>query len=50
MTNDNFWDCECEEDYIHPKSETSCNICGAEADESPDSISTEVSQKFQKGG
>lgn len=37
-----YWDCECEIDYIHPKTEESCARCGAVADEQPDSLISEV--------
>ena len=43
-----FWDCECEEDYIHPNYvlpfalSPTCIKCGAFADEQPDSRVTEV--------
>ncbi len=26
----NFWDCNCEKGFIHPKSEPTCLLCGAE--------------------
>ena len=29
---DKFWDCECEENYIHPYTEDTCPISGAERD------------------
>lgn len=37
-----YWDCECENHYIHPKTVETCAICGAEQDEQPDSIAQEV--------
>ena len=37
-----FWDCECERDYIHPKAQTPCLVCGAERDSQPDSRVSEV--------
>ena len=27
---DKFWDCECQENYIHPCTEEKCPVCGAE--------------------
>jgi hypothetical protein len=46
MTNEEYWDCECEEKYIHKKSESSnCSICGAEEDSQPDSIDSEIVEK-----
>ena len=40
--NPNYWDCECEVDYIHPKEKTTCTRCGAIADDQPDSREIEV--------
>jgi len=40
--NPNFWDCECENDFIHPKTESYCHLCGAHADEQPDSREHEL--------
>lgn len=37
-----YWDCECESNYIHPKSEHECKKCGAFVEEQPDSRRTEV--------
>jgi|GEM_PF-2737835 len=37
-----FWDCECIDDYIHPKTKRLCDRCGAVADEQPDSRVNEV--------
>jgi len=44
ITNENFWDCECEHNFIHPKSEASCNKCGAVREEQPDSRENELQQ------
>jgi hypothetical protein len=41
-TVDNFWDCECVEDYIHHESCTRCRLCGAESDDRPNSHKGEV--------
>jgi hypothetical protein len=40
--NSDFWDCECKDNYLHPKSETTCNECGALAIDQPDSRENEV--------
>ena len=37
-----YWDCQCEEKYIHPNSSDKCPECGAERYESPDSQQDEV--------
>ena len=48
-TNPDYWDCECENDYIRPKqslgadqSKFECHICGASEDTQPDSRVNEV--------
>ena len=41
-TTDKYWDCECTDNYIHPKSQYRCEVCGARSDESPDSHAKEV--------
>ena len=41
---DEFWDCECEKDYIRSKTEVNCSKCGAFRDEQPDSRQEEVSK------
>lgn len=37
-----YWDCECEQGYIHPKTESSCTACEALQEHQPDSIIREV--------
>lgn len=41
-TTEQFWDCECEVNYIHPKSVLVCPRCKAQRDERPDSRMNEV--------
>ena len=41
-TTEHFWDCECETNYIHPKSVPVCPRCGAVSDECSDSRINEV--------
>ena len=42
-TDDRYWDCECESDYNHKKSDVSkCDSCGAIQDEQPDSLVDEL--------
>ena len=41
-TTDKYWDCECEHNYIHPKSQKHCDICGMDEEDSPDSRVDEV--------
>jgi len=42
LTDQDYWDCECEKNYIHPKTHAMCPYCGAWAKDQPDSISEEV--------
>ncbi len=48
QTNPNYWDCECEADYIHPKGSVTCSKCGALEDEQPDSRQNEIDQHLNK--
>jgi len=41
-THPDFWDCECESDYIHAKDETNCVKCGTPVDDRCDSRVNEV--------
>lgn len=41
-TTEKYWDCECIDNFIHPKSQKECSICGAIAGEQPDSRINEV--------
>ena len=41
-TNKNFWDCECEIAYIHPKTTCTCTKCGANKEDQPDSRADEL--------
>lgn len=40
-----YWDCECEHNYIHPKSLAQCPVCQATSDEQPDSRLNEVRER-----
>lgn len=42
QTTPEFWDCECESNYIHPAAEGACKACGSHRDESPDARVDEV--------
>ncbi len=42
QTTEKYWDCECEHNFIHSKTQTMCHICGAVADDQPDSRINEV--------
>ena len=47
ITTDNYWDCSCETNYIHPKSQDFCSKCGAISYLQPDSIKSEVQLKLK---
>jgi hypothetical protein len=52
-TNDNYWDCECEDHYIHPKSNKKgkisiCIVCNTNEDEQPDARENEVNGIYLK--
>jgi hypothetical protein len=42
ILNLDYWDCECESNFIHPISQQMCDICGAIQEESPSSRENEV--------
>lgn len=41
LTNE-YWDCECEKEYIHLRSEESCQKCKALQEDQPDSRVSEL--------
>lgn len=42
-TNPNYWDCECDVNFIHSKSDTLvCHKCGTTDEDCPDSIVAEI--------
>ena len=48
-TTDKYWDCECDNDYIHPKSQHRCEKCGASSEEGPDAHVLEVVRELGIG-
>lgn len=42
VTTPDFWDCQCEQNYIQDKNQPVCEICKAVSDEQPDSRVNEV--------
>ena len=39
----NFWDCECDQNFIHRKSTTpKCEVCGTQHEDQPDSRANEI--------
>ena len=47
ITSDEYWDCNCDTGYIHPKTVTKCQKCGAIALEQPDSMICEVREHIK---
>ena len=45
FTTPDFWDCECEKEYVHTKKESECYRCGAVQEEQPDSRVFEISRE-----
>ena len=46
LTNPDFWDCECLNNFIHPKTHKGCPKCKTEQDEQPDSRQLEIRSKY----
>lgn len=42
ILNLDYWDCECESNFIYPISQSRCDICDSEQEESPSSRENEV--------
>lgn len=40
--NLDYWDCECEKNFIHPINQQYCDICGSDQEDSPSSRENEV--------
>jgi len=47
ITNNNFWDCDCKENYIHLATIKKCHKCGREEEESPSSRQNEIEDYFK---
>lgn len=45
--NENYWNCECERNYIHPKTQKYCNLCNVDVEGQPDSKTDEVKKYLQ---
>lgn len=48
-TTSDYWDCECEHNFIHARGEGVCLACGATREEQPDSRVDEV-KAHETGG
>ncbi len=46
ITTSQYWDCNCEEDYIQRHSSTICIYCDAVRDEQPDSKIVEAESTY----
>ena len=44
VLTDEYWDCECELDFIHHRSQLFCPICQCEQDDQPNSRLNEVQE------
>ncbi len=42
-----YWDCECNNNYIHNKGEFTCVLCNAISDDQPDSRVNEVKRMLK---
>ncbi|MDA8338919.1 MAG: hypothetical protein M0Z70_06425 [Nitrospiraceae bacterium] len=42
ILNLDYWDCECENNFIHPISQQRCDSCGSVQEECPSSRENEV--------
>lgn len=47
FTNVNFWDCACDDHYVHPKTCKDCPRCGATPDDQPDAMQEELDRGEQ---
>jgi len=46
VTTEHYWDCECDEKFIHKKSDRlTCPVCGSAEDDSPDSRVRELTKR-----
>tara|TARA_R110002020_G_scaffold427853_1_gene637279 strand:- start:310 stop:495 length:186 start_codon:yes stop_codon:yes gene_type:complete len=42
-TNPHYWDCECDDNFIHSKSDTLvCEKCGTTDEDQPDSVQADI--------
>lgn len=47
VLNLDYWDCECEHDYIHALDETVCERCGQTRESGPSSHENEVRDRVK---
>lgn len=46
--NSNYWDCECEENFIHPRTQRKCTACEEHEEDMPDSRENEIKYLLNK--
>ena len=46
ITTPDYWDCECENNYIHPRKHDECKVCGSIEEEQPESRLSEVYEQL----
>lgn len=44
-----YWDCECDTNYIHPVSFIECALCGARRDDAPLARASEARDALARG-
>jgi hypothetical protein len=44
-----YWDCECDNNFIHPISQEVCNMCATNRENQPNSREDEVKHFLAKG-
>ena len=49
VLNLDYWDCECDNNYIHSIFQQSCDVCGCDQEERPSSRENEVRLFKEKG-
>lgn len=50
MTTRYFWDCNCLDNFIHPKTQKDCPDCAAAQEDQPDARVSEVVQMLLRQG
>ena len=48
ILNLNYWDCQCDNDYIKPVAQHQCDNCGCHIDDCPSSREDEVKEYYKE--
>ena len=48
VLNCDYWDCDCDDNYIHHNEELYCHNCGLHRDECSNSFEQEVEEYFKR--